>query len=255
MLIIRLNSCISLISALLVTGTHLCQCIHRSERPNIFNYPYDHSDRNYFENYSLLPRRNLHKPPTRHDLQSLRSPGSAHNTQERKHRYDKILHQDIQYDNVGKDLNSKKPLHSPEHDREVVNDQYIKEKYDRRIAPSKSSIPKFATTNSFIYPILAFLRTALTTIFGLLINPSMLTLLMGVGSAASVATQGFAGLFNILWILSFTVFAFGKFLVKATFRLSTVLSNFVTQFIGVYSGLNISFILTNLFFRLDISLV
>ena len=255
MLIIRLNSCVSVISALLVMATHLYQCIHQSETPNIFDSPYDHSERNHFENYSLPPHRNLHRLPTRHDFQSLHSPTSGHNTQARKHHYDKILHQNIQYDNFEKDMNSEKPQHFPEHYGEVVDDQSIKEKYDRRVAPSKSSIQKFATNNSFIYPVLAFLRTALTTFFGVLINPSMLTLLMGVGSAASVATQGFAGIFNILWILSFTVFAFGKFLVKATFRLSTVLSNFVTQSIGVYSELNISFILINLFFRLDISLV
>ena len=235
-----------------------CQAIHRGAKTNIFDYPYN----NQYDSELMFPNVHAKKihSSDKHG-HSLKRPSF---TKGRSAYAENSLNDEIYYnpnetqEHNDYDIkvpsyaldNEPKTAHYPAADNYMLDDNFEnahsystpKDTYQRQTLPSKSSIVKSTLQSnpmvSSWYPVFEFLRTAITTILGFVFSPSMLTAVMGVGSAASVATQGFAGLFNIIWVLSFTLFAFGKFLVKATFRLSTILSNFITQFIGKHCTLS-----------------
>lgn len=63
--------------------------------------------------------------------------------------------------------------------------------------------------------------------------PAILPVVLGASSVISLFTQGFVGTFALLLSLSQYIWIFGKFTIKATYRFSILLSNFVTQIIGI----------------------
>jgi hypothetical protein len=108
----------------------------------------------------------------------------------------------------------------------------------RSIAASKSLVQSgvhsvTTGTLSLVSTSYFSLKWAIGSIIAFILHPAVLSCLMGAGSVASIATHGIAGFLHILSMIAFAVFAFGKFWIKATYRLSVVLSNFVTQFIGI----------------------
>lgn len=79
---------------------------------------------------------------------------------------------------------------------------------------------------------LSFVVPWISQIFSTIFSPTTLSMIMGVGSAATVATSGVSGLLSLVASLTALTFALGKHAALASYKVGILSANFVTQLIG-----------------------